>query len=216
MPKDKITIVPTVQQILDNNIPVRESTMDRIYRENEVTHEMIAKQPRFGNLWQTMGGFEVAAEYLRGSEDPDAIKFMEVYDRVPIDEHDFLEFQGFCAAAKVSGKKLFGIIAAEAAVESNQKIALISAIKSPEVIDFTLDMARTPGGYRERAIVAKAVGYTPAPKGSSLIVNNGKISAGNTVNIALPAFDQDIRELGERFQENINKSSPKMIEGKVE
>jgi hypothetical protein len=208
-----LTIVPTVEEVLAENVPARESTLDRVYRENGVTQEMINRQPRFTKVWESMGGFAVAAEYLRGSEDPDAIKFMEVYDRVPLDEHDFLEFQGFCAAAGVSGKKLFGIIAAEAAVEANQKIALVSAIKSPDVIDFTLEMAMTPGGHRERALVAKASGYTPAPKGSNLIVNNGRISAGNTVNVNLPPFDQDIREMGEEFQKMVPVKDTKLLEG---
>lgn len=215
-PPAKLTIVPTADDVINQIVPPKETTLDRVYRENKVTPAMIAKQPKFTNVWEQVGGFSVAAEYLRGSEDPDAVKFMEVYDRVPIDEHDFLEFQGFCAAAGVSGKNIFGIIASEMAVESEQKIGMISAIKAPDVINTILEVAQTPDGHRERAIVAKASGYLPRPKGSSLIINNGKMVAGNAVTVNLPPFDQDIRELGERFQEMGSAKAPKMIEGKAD
>lgn len=217
---NEIRLVPTVQDVIDETLPVRETTLDRVYRENNVTPAMIARQPRFTGVWEGMGGFAVAAEYLRGSEDPEAVKFMEVYDRVPLDEHDFLEFQGFCAAAGVSGKKIFGIIASEAAVESDQKIALLSAIKAPDVIDFTLEMAKTVGGHRERALVAKASGYLPRPKGSqtNIQINNASMGVKGAVSeMTLPAFDQDIRELGEMTQASMSAGkSTKLLEGKVE
>lgn len=208
-PKSGITIVPpTVDQIIKP-----ETSLDRIYRENGITQRDVLAQPTYAKVFEDMGGWQLAVEYLRGSEESDAKKFMEVYDRVDPNEHDFLEYPGFCAAAGVSGKKLFGIIAAEALADSEQQINIISATKSPSVISATLDMALTPEGHRERKIVAQASGWLPRPKGT--IINNGKISAGNTTNIALPAFDQDIRELGERFQDSTADAAPKMIEGKV-
>jgi hypothetical protein len=214
--KEKLVLVPSAQDIAAEVIPAKETTLDRVLRENGVTAKTIAQQPRMTKALEYMGGLDVAAEYMRGSEDPDAMKFMEVYDRV-YDDRDFLEFEGICAAAGVSGKKLFGIIVSEATVESEQKMALLTAIKTPDVIDYTMELAKAPQGYRERLLVAKASGWLPRPKGSqtNIQINTANMGSKGGTNTTLPPFDQDIRELNERFQQMNADRSPKLIEGKV-
>lgn len=216
MPKPpKIIEIPSARQITEAPEPVHETSLDRIYRENGITARQVAQQPKMTKALGYMGGLDVAAEYLRGSEDADAQKFVEVYDRL-YDERDFLEYEGLCAAAGVSGKKLFGLIVAEATVDSEQTVALLTAIKTPAVIEKTMDFALELHGHRERTLVAKASGWLPRPKGSqtNIQINTANVAGKSSQSVSLPAFDQDIRELGERFQAMNAEKPPKMLEGK--
>lgn len=218
-PKENLIIIPSAKEIATAPEPMRETTLDRVYRENGVTAESIRKQPKMTKMLQVLGGLEVAAEYLRGSEEPEAVKFLAVYDRVPLEEHDFLEFEGFCAAAQVSGKKLFGIIVAETAVNSEQTIALITAAKTPDVIEATFEMAMSPLGHREKKLVAQASGWLPRPKGAqtNIQINTANMAAQKgSASIPMVPFDQDIRELGERFQGLNADKGQKLLEGKVD
>jgi hypothetical protein len=217
-PKDKMFVVPTAEEIATELAPKSETTLDRIYRENNVTAKQIAQQPKMTKALGHLGGLDVAAEYLRGCEDPEAVKFIEVYDSV-FEVRDFLEYEGICAAAGVSGKKLFGIIAAEAAVDSEYAVSIITSVKMPEVVAMTAELAMLPQGHRERTLMAKASGYLPKPKGSqtNIQINNANAGGrqGGGPNMQLPPFDQDIRELGERFQAMNADKEPKLLEGKV-
>lgn len=214
--REKLIIVPSANEILSETPPVRESTLDRIYRENGITFRDVQQQPKMEKILNYVGGLDAFAEYLRGSEDADARKFVEVYDRV-YDHRDFLEFQGICAAAKISGKKLTAALLVELSMESDQEIALISSIKMPTIVNYTAEMALTPQGHRERTLMAKATGYLPRPKGSqtNIQINTANGASGGQQNTTLPAHDQDIRELGERFHSMTAAKEPKMLEGKV-
>ena len=222
MDKDNIFRIPSAREVTNSLAATHESTLDRIYRENGITHQLVAQQPKMKAALTRLGGLEAAAEYLRGSEDPDAAKFLEVYDRVDFEDHDYLEFEGFCAAARVQGKKIFSLIVAEAMINSETAVAIVTAIQAPDVIKATMDLAVMPGGHRERKLVAQAIGWLPRPKGSQtnlqINVAAGSSTASNPTGmprVSLPSFAEDIRELGERFQANRSEKSPKILEGDV-
>lgn len=217
--QDTLIVMPSAVEVVNEVVkePQQETTLERIYRENGVTAEMVHKQPRLSASLASMpGGWEVAVEYMRGSDETEVSKFLDIYDRLSRDEKEFLEYEGICAAAGVSGKKLFGIIVAEAMATSEQQVAFISAIKTPDVIDATLEIAKQPGGHRERKLVAQASGWLPRPKGAQTNIQINTANMGNRQGnvIDLPPFDQDIRELGEKFQTLNSDSSPKLLEGK--
>ena len=213
-PIDNLIPMPTAREVFDSLVPEPETAFQRICRENDITQESYNKQPRVTSfLRQLPGGFEVVMEYLRGNDDPDAVKFLDVYDRLG-DDASVIGFEGICAAAGVQGRKLYHYLVGEATIEGENQMALLTAIKAPGVINATLDMALQPQGHRERNLVAKASGWLPRPKGSqtNININNGRINQGNTTNVALPAFDLDIRELGERMQA-MGGEPPKLLEG---
>jgi hypothetical protein len=216
-PQD-VFIPPSAKEVFDSLVPEPETRFQRVCREQKITQEAFNKQPRVTAAMNDLpgtGGFDVLPEYLRGNEDPDAIKFMEKWDSISLDDKECIGFEGVCAAAGVPGKKLFGIIVSEALTEGESKMALHTALKAPAVIAATLKRALTDEGHREKVLVAKASGWLPRPKGSqtNININNGRINQGNTTNLTLPAFDVDIRELGERFQEISADAGPKLLEG---
>jgi len=216
-PLDAKVIPFSAKEVFDSLVPEPETAFQRICREQNITEESYRKQPRLTEVLKRLpGGFECVCEYLRGNDDPDAIKFMDKWDTISLDDKDVIGFEGLCASAGVNGKKLYGIIVSEATVLGENEMAMLTAIKAPGVIDVILETAKTPGGHRERTLVAKASGWLPRPKGSqtNININNGRINQGNTTNLTLPAFDQDIRELGERFQELAADAGPKLLEGK--
>lgn len=210
----KLIIVPTAREVLETGPPVNETTLQRVYRENRVDQAKLALQPKFEKQFQQLGGMELAIEYLRGSEDPDAIKFLDVWDVVDINDRDFLGFDGFSVSAGVSGKKVFGLIFSEMAATNEKMMGMLTAISMPEVIQATIDAAVMPGGFRDRKLIAQASGWLPNPR---LAQTNIQINAGGGPNrpgesVTLPPFDQDIRELSERSQ---GLNAPKMLEGEV-
>lgn len=216
----KLTIVdkvsaPSVQDILESFDRANESTLARLWRENGITHHKLALQPKMEQPFKLMGGLEIAAEYLRGSEDPDALKFLEVFDRVDINDRDFLGFDGFCVAADVSGRKIFGMIVSESMANSEQTVAFITAVKNPEVVEYTAQVAMTPAGHRERKLMAQASGWLPRPKGAqtNIQINTANGMPGKSMpSMTLPPIDQELRELGERFQTIHAKEAPRMLE----
>ncbi len=220
----KVVVMPSVEDVLGIPAPSKkESTFDRLWRENGITHEKIALQPKYEDFWPSVGGLDMAIEYLRGSEDEDVAKFLIFYDKVHPDDRDFFGFAGFCVAAGVSGKKIFGAIAAEAGATSEQKMALTTAIEGPKVIAKILQLAQenSPDYKGERKIVAQATGYLPRPKGSqtNIQINAGGIASGGKQmpTIVLPPIDHDLRSLGEKFQQRLNppKEDIPIIDGEI-
>lgn len=214
---DNIIIIPSAKDVIATGPPPNESTLERVWRENGVTLQKLVLQPKFEQPLKMIGGVEVAFEYLRGSEDPDALKLLEVFDRVDPKDRDFLGFDGFCVAADVSGRKIWGMIMAESMTTSEQTVRMLTAMKAPEVVANTINMALVPDPdyHNDRKLVAQASGWLPKAKGSQIQINTTAIGGPVGPTITLPSFDQDMRQLSERFQ-SLDSKSGKLLEGKID
>lgn len=218
--KTDLTLVPpTPAEILaePSEFPRKESTQERIHRELGLTREKIREQVRVSHQFDYIdGGETMVIEYLRASDDEDVRKFLDVYDSVPSGERDFLSFEEFCAASDVSSAKLFGKLMEVTVTQSNQTSAIMAAMAHPSVLKKTIEIAKTDAGFKERKLLHTASGLLPSPKGSqtSITVNQANVTAKGSDSVSqLPAFNQDIQDLGERFQV-IAENKTKLLEGK--
>lgn len=218
--KNGLTIVPPAPIEVSSEpleIPPKETTEERIHRELGLTREKIRAQVKVSHNFQFIdGGQEMVIEYLRASDEKDVQAFLDVYDNVSSDERYFLTFEEFCAAADVSSAKLWGKLMEITVTQSEQTSSILAAMSHPKVLKATIDMAMTSAGHREKKMLHTASGFLPRPKGSqtSITVNQANVTAKSGDSISsLPAFNQDIQDLGERFQVIAEKKT-KLLEGK--
>jgi hypothetical protein len=218
-----LTIVPTPAEVASEPVQLEKpmNTYERICHDLALTPDMTRKQQKVSHWFEfieggTENGGEIIYEYLRGSDDVDVQKLLEVYDKVDVREKDFLSFEEYCAAAGVSTVKVWGKLAEVTVTQSDVTSGIMAAMAHPKVLKTTIDMAQTPGGHRERKLLHTASGFLPRPKGSQTNVtfNNANVTAQTgSAGTSLPPFDQDIRDLGERFQV-VAENKSKLLEGK--
>lgn len=218
-----LTIVPTPVEVAAEPVQLEKpmSTYDRICHSLSLTPEMTRKQQKVSHWFQyieggTENGGEIIFEYLRGSDDEDVQKLLNVYDQVDFREKDFLSFEEYCAAAGVSSVKVWGKLAEVTVTQSDVTSGIMAAMAHPKVLKATIEMAQTAGGHRERKLLHTASGFLPRPKGAqtNLTINNANVAPqGGGGGTSLPPFDQDIRDLGERFQV-VAENKSKLLEGK--
>lgn len=100
-----------------------------------------------------------AFDYLRSSEDPEARKVLDAYFLVPESYRRLLPPEVFCHAAGVSPWRVLEIIAAVAVRQGAQASAVIAAIAHPRVVEKTIERALQDDGWRDSAMLHKAVGF---------------------------------------------------------
>lgn len=179
------------------------NTYERICGLTGASHEKTRRQMKVSQNFKYIdGGEEIVYEYLRASEDEEVKKLLEVYDKVDVRDHDFLSFEEYCGAAGVNSIHIYEKLAGVMAMQSDLTSSILAASAHPQVLQATIEIAKTEKGHRERKILHTASGFLPRPKGSQTNVtfNNANVSTPGTPPGALPSFDQDIRGLSQRMQ----------------
>ena len=186
----------------------RDALVEKAYAELEVTAARVNALPRISHLLKPAGNTADIVEYLRHSEEPDAVAVCSQADRLikysGAKHYVLLEVasvEALCAAAGVSPKKLFGIIAAEVAEQSAQATALLSKAMHPKVLEKTIQYAMKPDGMADRKMIHQAEQYLPVPKTSVTFAKH--IDARTqTQNVAiLKPLEDSMKRLSDRFLE---------------
>jgi len=186
----------------------RDALLEKVYAELEISAARVNALPRISHLLKPAGNTAQIVEYLRHSEEPDAVAVCAQADRlikyVGAKRHVLLEaasVEALCAAAGVSPKKLFGIIAAEVAEQSAQATALLSKAMHPKVLEKTIQYAMKEGGMADRKMIHQAEQYLPVPKTSVTFAKH--IDARTqTQNVAiLKPLEDSMKRLSNRFLE---------------
>ena len=111
-------------------------------------------------------------DYLRFSDDRQAISLLKVYDEMNKGDRDDVPIEAICLRARVDIPAILGITIMCARNTSAQESALTTIIEHPDVVRSTIDFAKSlPGASKDREMIHQAVGYLPTSKGQTISFN---------------------------------------------
>lgn len=164
----------------------------------EVTEESLSASAKIEHLFKGIGGPEKVIEFLAGSEEPEARAVVELRGRLNKEQAKAVPFEAYCVAAKIPTKKMFGIIAAEAADQSAKATALLADATHTKVVEATVKNALHPLGTKDREMLHKAKGFVPIPKTAVTFVKNLD-ARQQTATVVLQPVEDTVRRLSDRF-----------------
>jgi hypothetical protein len=188
------------------------------YEMLEVTPAQVAAEPAVSHLLRKLGSRATVLQYLRGSADEDARRFLTVYDRYTKGQQNILPLEAFCVAAKITTKRFFEVISGAVFEQAGDESALLAAAKHPNVVAATIKNALHPLGKDDRKMLHQHQGFLPMPKNTTVnVFGNQRIDARNQtqVNVSvLPALEEGVKRLSDRFNDRITgmKSLPAPVE----
>lgn len=125
---------------------------------------IIEKLPS-GHRGKSGGGADKAVEFLRGSGEPDARKWLVVYDALPESVRRLLPFEAFCLAAGLSTKRVLEVITGACFEQSSSTSQLLAAASHPTIVEATIRGAKnTQYGGADRKLLHTAAGFLPQSK----------------------------------------------------
>lgn len=127
------------------------------------------KDPRFPR--------EKVINLLAGSTIPAARAFIETWKTISKKDWDVLPFEAVCLKAQVSPLEVFGAIVLSARDISRQQSALKAILAHPEVVESTVESAKSPLGFMDRKMLHEAVGFLTTKQGSSIAINVNQTTA---------------------------------------
>lgn len=137
---------------------------------------------------------------LAASDSPDALRLADLYYSQNVLYADSVPIEAYCYAADINPLRVVEWLTAVLVRQGVTASTLLAAAWHPRVVEKTIEMALTDGGTSERAMLHKATGFLPTPKGSQTIIQvNATQAAAKTVQA--PAPEATIGLLGNAFTE---------------
>jgi hypothetical protein len=142
--------------------------------------------------------------YLQTSDHPEAKKVLSVYFSTFKIHRRVLSIEAYCVAAHVPPLRILEIITATCVRLGAQASNIVAAVNHPRVVQKTVEMALTDEGVEDRAMLHKAAGFLPTPKGAQTNITIAANAQSNSlVQAALaPPPEQTIRRMVNRFNES--------------
>jgi hypothetical protein len=166
----------------------------------EVTPEAVAECPRIEHLFKGIGGQSKVLEYLSGSEETEARAILAMRGRLTYAQAGAVPFEAYCVAAKITTKKIFGIISQEVMTQSSAATLLLSKAAHPRVVEATIKRAMGPLGTADARMLHQAEGFVPVPKNSITHIHGNVDQRTQVANVAvLPPVEDNVRRLSDRF-----------------
>jgi hypothetical protein len=143
--------------------------------------------------------------YLETSDHPDAKKVLAVFYTTPKTLRRACPIEAFCISARVSPLRILEVITATCVRLGAQASNIVAAVNHPRVVQKTVEMALTDEGVEDRAMLHKAAGFLPTPKGAQTniqVVQNAQTSAqAAAAAVPAPPPEQTIRRMVNRFND---------------
>lgn len=171
----------------------------------DITQEQLDASPKIEHLFRGIGGTPKVMEYLSGSEEPEARLVLGLAAKLSGRQRQSVPFEAYCIAAGITTKKMFGVISAEVADQSDRAAALINKASRAEIMESTVSSAKTLLGVKDREMLHKANQFLPTPKNTFTVVNGTQINDNRqqTAVAVLPPLEDGIRRSSNRFNEII-------------
>ncbi len=173
-------------------------------------------------------GTDRAIEFLRGSGDADARKWLDVYDLIPAYERKILPFEAFCVACNLTTKRVLELVTGACFEQSTAAAILIAKAAHPTLVKKSISLAKQPGGWEDRKMLHQREGFAPIPKTQVVNVqgdvNTDNRTQTNLQNISigeLAGIEDNMGRIADRFNESLgigegSHRKTHMIEGSVE
>lgn len=153
-------------------------------------------------------GVNKAIQFLRGSAEPHARKWLGVYDSIPSTVAALLPFEAFCLAADLTPKRVLEVITGACFEQSSNTSALLAAANHPDIVVATVKAAKNSQyGGGDRKMLHQHSGFIPVPKNQTTIISGGGVqnntqNNGTNVNIgvgAVPQIEDVMARITNRF-----------------
>lgn len=177
------------------------------YERLGVTPDSVAILPQITPiLKQLPGGTDQAVEYLRGSAEPDARKWLGVYDEVPPSMRTKVPFEAYCLAANLTTKRVLELVTGACFEQSTNAAILIAKANHPKVVKATVKSALGKRGEGDRKMLHLHEGFVPIPK-TNIVSVRGDVNTDNrvqTVNVGeLGGIESKMARITNRFNERL-------------
>lgn len=179
-----------------------------LYSRLGITETDAASAPQITDILRQLpdGGQSRAIEFLRGSSDTDAKKFLAVYDQIPVSSRKLLPIEAYTVAAGLTTKRLLELVTGACFEQSSATAALIAKASHPRIVAATVRSAlNVKHGFRDRDALHKHAGFVPVPKTSILNVR-GDWNQDNRRQIAigeLSGIEDKQARIANRFNERL-------------
>jgi hypothetical protein len=148
---------------------------------------------------------------LAMSDIPEALRLADLYYSQATIFRDELPLEAYCYAADINPLRVVEWLTAILVRQGVQASTMLAATWHPAVVKKTIDMALTDKGTAERAMLHKATGFLPTPKGSQTIVNVQPGSANAPVVVVAPSPEKTISQLAGAFNEERGLPPPPVV-----
>lgn len=177
------------------------------YERLGITKEEMNAAPRITHILRELPGkLDRAIEFLRGSGEPDARKWLGVYDSVPVSYRKLLPFEAYCVAAGTTTRRMLEVVTGACFEQSDAVAALLSKTAKPAILQRSIKLAQKPKQWEDRKMIMQHEGYAPIPK--TQVVNvQGDVSMDNriqSINVGeLSGIESKMSRIADRFNERM-------------
>jgi len=179
------------------------------YERLGVSPEAVAVLPRIAHILKDLPhGIDQAIEFLRGSADPDARKWLAIYDEVPPSYRNLVPVEAYCLAANLTTKRVLELVTGACFEQSDASASLLAKASKPAIIRATVDSALIPGlhGTQDRKMMHLHEGFVPVPK-TSVVNVHGDVRTDNRIQSIsigeLSGIESQMAKIANRFNERM-------------
>lgn len=139
-------------------------------RRLNISEEQLQTCPQItGILKQSYGGLPTVLQAMRFSEDENVVKFLKIYDTVPLGDALRLPWEAVMLKAGVDPTALLGAAMLAVQNHSANTVKMIALSNHSKVMRKRIEFAQLPGGHRDRDALDTILGALPSPKGPTFI-----------------------------------------------
>ena len=177
------------------------------YERLGVTKKEVNAVPQISHILRELPGkLDQAIEFLRGSGEEDARRWLSVYDQLPPSVRSILPFEAFCVAAGISTKRMLEVITGACFEQSTATALLISKAAHPGLIKKSVEFARKEQNWEDRKMLHQKEGFAPIPK--TQVVNvQGDVNPDNRTQsisvLQLGGVDSKMRTIEDKFNDRL-------------
>lgn len=162
-----------------------------------------------------------AIEFLRGSTDPDARRFLDVYDDLPESTRLQLPVEAFTIAAGLSTDRILEVIFTACRKQSDLASEMLTAAAQPDVLSAVVRGAKK-GDTAASKMLLNHSGFLPVPK-TQIVSARGNINVDNSQHATiavgeLGSVDKAMANIADRFNEKLGltaSTAPEVIDAEV-
>lgn len=150
------------------------------------------------------GGIAAMLQIARMSDDPKVRSVADRYELLTEAEKKVVPIEQLCYEADVKQDVFFSEYSKAAFRSSMDVSKLIAAVSHPEVVQASVDAAKTPDGKADRAMLFRHSGFLPEKTGGNIFVNAQARAESKAAAISessgLPSFEESMTEFLEHDQ----------------
>jgi hypothetical protein len=178
-----------------------------------LSEEQVAEVPQIAHVIKKAGLSDELWDILSASDNGDIRKLLKVRGDLAAMQRKHVPIEALCLAADVSTKKALEIITTAVYEHSSLSSNLLAAVAHPSIVEASVAAALTRQGTKDRDMLFKHSNFTPLPKTSILSVRGNVNQVGGTQQnlTVLPAVEQTVRQLSDRFNMELTPPEPAQI-----